>query len=59
MASFRSLFVTRNRVDSEATEGIRDVVLLGTMVGSAVVSPVLVDAPTVWHLSVSLPFFLN
>jgi hypothetical protein len=55
MASFWSLFVASSRVDGEATEGIHDIVLLGTMVGSAVVSPVLVDAPTMWHLSVCLP----
>lgn len=53
LSSFRSLFVMWDREREESTDGIQDAIVLGLMTGSAVVSPVLVDAPAVWrHLSV-------
>lgn len=58
-AAFQRLFDNRDETDGEADEGIKDVAFLGTMVGSAVVSPVLVDAPTVWHLSVLSSLYLT
>jgi hypothetical protein len=36
----------------EAVEGITEVVFVGLMLGSAIVSPALIDAQGVWHLSV-------
>lgn len=36
----------------EAIEGIAEVVFVGLMLGSAIVSPALLDAHGVWHLSV-------
>ena len=56
-ASLWKLFNNSDETDGEANEdeGVKDIAFLGTMVGSAVASPVLVDASTFWHLSVSLP----
>lgn len=46
-------FVGKDEVRYKAIEGMKDVVLCGLMVGSAIVSPILVDAQRVWHLLVT------
>lgn len=39
--------------NDETLEGIKEVIFFGSMVGSAIVSPVLGDTPLVWRLLVS------
>jgi hypothetical protein len=51
-APFHRLFGSRDETDGEADKGIKTVAFLGTMVGSAIVSPVLIDVPAMWYLSV-------
>jgi hypothetical protein len=54
-ASFQRRSHYMDETDTESNKSLKEVILLGSMVSSAVASPVLVDVPPMWHLSVFLP----
>lgn len=58
-AALRTLLGRISGVVGELVDGTSDVFLFGSMAGSAIVSPVLIDAPNVWHLSVITFFHLS
>jgi hypothetical protein len=49
----QKVFGRMDEASDETLEGIKEVIFFGSMVGSAIVSPVLIDAPMVWRLLVS------
>jgi hypothetical protein len=54
-ASFQRHFHYMDETDTESNKSVKEITFLGSMVSSAVASPVLVDVPPMWHLSVFLP----